>query len=381
MKIVFAPDSFKGSLTAEQICGLLEEKAKLVFPDCHTISLPVSDGGEGAAEVVISALKGRLHSVMVHDPMGRQIQAVYGSFHKDCAVIEMASASGLPLVLEKDRNIRRANTFGTGELIVDALDKGVRNFYIAIGGSATNDGGIGCAAALGIRFLDEKGEALLPIPENLGKIKTINQTNIHPAVKKAEFTVMCDVTNPLLGEKGASYIFGPQKGASHEDILFLEKGLKNYADVLHKTFGRDFSQVSGAGAAGGLGAGLMAFTGAKLKRGVECILSILDFDHVIQGADLIVTGEGRMDHQSAYGKVLYGVGMAAKKQKIPCVAVVGSIGDGADCLYEYGISSAVTTINAPMTIEEALKNAEELFGNAAERMFRMIDSGIQIKQK
>lgn len=380
MKIVFAPDSFKGSLTAERICELLEEKARLIFPGCETLGIPVSDGGEGAVGVVVSAAKGRYCTAQVHDPMGKKIEAVYGIFHEDRAIIEMAEASGLTLVPEKERNVRRANTFGTGELIADALEQGIRRFYIAIGGSATNDGGIGCAAALGARFFDEEGAELSPVPENLIKIKKIDISQMKPSLKEAEFTVMCDVTNPLVGKTGATYIFGLQKGASGEDILFLEEGMRNYGKVLCETFGRDFSAVPGAGAAGGLGAGLLAFAQAELQKGIECILSILNFHQLIQDADLIVTGEGRMDHQSVYGKVPFGVGMAAKKYGIPCAAIVGSMGKGAEELYACGVDSVITTVNGVMPIEEALENAEELFLNGAERMFRFIRAGMNMKK-
>lgn len=379
MKIVFAPDSFKGTLSAERICELLDEKAKLVFPGCETVGIPVSDGGEGAADVVVSAAKGTFRTITVQDPMGKAIQAKYGIFHGDSAIIEMATASGLPLVPVNERNVRRASTFGTGEMIADALEQGIRKFHIAIGGSATNDGGIGCAAALGAVFLDKDGQELEPVPENLSKICSIDITQMNPRIKEAVFTVMCDVTNPLLGETGATYIFGSQKGATEEDKVFLEQGMENYARVLRETFGKDIASVPGAGAAGGLGAGLMAFVNAGLNRGIESILAILDFDHVIEGADLVVTGEGMMDYQSVYGKVPFGVGMAAKKQGIPCVAVVGGMGRDAADIYGYGVNSIITTINGAMPIEKALENAEELFSNAAERLFRMIDVGMRIR--
>lgn len=375
MKLVFAPDSYKGSLSAERICELLDITAKKVFGECETIGIPVSDGGEGASDVVVAAKNGQFREVEACGPMGKKVTAKYGIFDGDSAIIEMAAASGLPLVPTTERDVRRATTYGTGELIRDALDLGIRKFNIAIGGSATNDGGIGCAAALGVRFLDETGGELEAVPENLGKISRIVLDGVHPAVKEAEFTVICDVTNPLLGATGATRIFGPQKGAAPEDQEFLEEGMTNYARILEETFGRDIAGTPGAGAAGGLGAGLMAFTDAKLKRGIETILGILDFDHVIQGADLVVTGEGRMDYQSVFGKVPFGVGMAAKKQGIPCVAIVGGMGKDASDIYEYGVDSIITTVNGAMSVEEAIENAEEMFLNAAERMFRLIRVG------
>lgn len=379
MKIVFAPDSFKGTLSADRICELLDEKAKLIFPGCETVGIPVSDGGEGAVDVVVSATKGEFREIVAKGPMGKDVNAKYGIFHKDSAIIEMATASGLPLVPVEERDVRRASTYGTGELIADALEQGIRKFHIAIGGSATNDGGIGCAAALGVRFLDENGQELEALPVNLHKIHFIDMSHINPHVQESDFVVMCDVTNPLLGETGATYIFGPQKGADEEDKKFLEAGMENYAKVLEKTFGKDIASTPGAGAAGGLGAGLMAFVNARLNRGIETVLGILDFDHVIEGADLVVTGEGMMDYQSVYGKVPFGVGSAAKKQNIPCVAIVGGMGKDAANIYEYGVDSIITTINGAMPIEDALDRAEELFSNAAERLLRMVRVGMSMK--
>lgn len=379
MKIIFAPDSFKGTLSADRICELLKEKAELIFPGCETVGIPVSDGGEGASDVVIAATNGEFREITVKDPLGRDISARYGIFRGDSAIIEMATASGLPLLSRDELDVRHASTYGTGQLIADALDTGIRKFHIAIGGSATNDGGMGCAAALGARFLDKEGKELEPVPVNLGKIQEIDLSKMHSGIQEAEFVVMCDVTNPLLGESGATYIFGPQKGADDADKKFLEAGMENYAKVLEKTFGRNVAEVAGAGAAGGLGAGLMAFMDARLNRGIDTILSILDFDNVISGADLIVTGEGMMDYQSVFGKVPNGVGLAARKQDIPCVAIVGGMGVNAADIYTCGVDSIITTINGAMPIEKALENAEELFANAAERMFRFIRAGMQIK--
>lgn len=384
MKIIFAPDSYKGSLSAKRICQLLEATAGKVFGECETVSMPVSDGGEGAVDVVVEAVGGSYRQVTVSDPLGRPVEAGYGIFSETshggetAAIIEMTAASGLVLVRKEERNVRRASTFGTGELIRDALEQGIRRFHIAIGGSATNDGGIGCAAALGVRFLDKNEAQLEAIPENLGKIRRIDLSGCHPGVGESEFTVLCDVTNPLLGEKGATCIYGPQKGAGPEDLEFLEAGMKNYAEVLKHTVGRDIAAEPGAGAAGGLGAGLMAFTGAKLRRGIDTILEILDFDRVIAGADLVITGEGRMDEQSAFGKVPMGVGQAAKRQGIPCVAIAGGMGKNAERIYECGVDAIITTINGAMSLETAMENAEELFLNAAERMFRMIAVGYTV---
>lgn len=381
LKFVFAPDSFKGSLSAEKICSLLKNIAEKIFPDCETISIPMSDGGEGAVSVVTSAMGGEIRTVPVKGPMGTIVNAQYGVFGINHAIIEMAAASGLLLVPTDERDILRASTYGTGQLIRSALDDGYKNIYIAIGGSATNDGGIGCAAALGVRFLDAAGRELDPIPANLEKIADIDITDLHAGIPCANITVMCDVTNPLLGSEGATYIFGPQKGATKKQQKLLEKGLTNYAAVLERKFGVNVNEIPGSGAAGGLGAGLLVFLNGHLKRGIDTIMDILSFKEKIYGADLVITGEGKMDDQSAYGKVASGVGMEAKKQNIPCVAIVGGMGKDASDLYKYGVESIITTINAAIPIETAMEQAEELFVNAAERMFRMIRVGMEMKNR
>lgn len=381
MKIIFAPDSFKGSLSAERACELLEKEAKKVFPDCRTVSMPVSDGGEGAVDVVIPSLQGKIQQLLVHGPLGDAVTAQYGVFRENCMMIEMASASGLTLVEPEKRDILHANTFGTGELIRHGLDAGCRNFYIAIGGSATNDGGIGCASALGVRFLDEEGNELSPLPENLKKIARIDISKIHPALKESSFTVMCDVTNPLTGPEGATNVFGPQKGGSREELELLEDGMVHYRKVLKEFTGIDVGGVPGAGAAGGLGAGLLAFTGAQMESGIQVILRILGFEELIADADLVITGEGQIDYQSAFGKVPSGVGKACLRHGVPCVVLAGSIGKGAEKLEECGICSMMSILNAPMPLKEAIERAEELFSGAAHRLFMMVKAGMQIGKK
>jgi len=382
MRIVFAPDSFKGTISASRACELLKASAERVFPGCETVSVPMSDGGEGAAEVVAEAMGGRMRPARARGPLGDPVDARYGLFREgggsECAVIEMAAASGITLVPRGRLDARRASTLGTGDLILDALGLGVRKLYVAIGGSATNDGGIGCAHALGARFLDSAGAVLPPVPESLPAIAGIDASGIDPRVREAEFTVMCDVANPLLGPEGATHVFGPQKGASPGDVAFLEAGMANYARALERAFGRDYAGAPGAGAAGGLGACLMAFCGARLMRGVEAILGILGFERLAAGADLVVTGEGRIDWQSAYGKVPCGVGQAARRQGVPCVALAGGMGKGAQDVYACGVDAIATTVNAPMPLEQALADAEALFLDAADRMFRLIRVGMKV---
>lgn len=378
MKLLFASDSFKGTLSSEQIIRLLTDSANRIFPGCETVGVPIADGGEGTVDAVIAVTKGCLRTVKVHGPLMEEASASYGVFHGDSAIIEMAAASGLPMVPAQKRNPLHTTTFGTGELIRDALDNGYRRLSIAIGGSATNDGGMGAMRALGIKFLDQDGKELSGIGEDLGKVADIDVSGLHPAVKDASITVMCDVNNPLTGPDGATYTFGKQKGGTHEILDELEAGMKQYAAVMRDKLGLDVENLAGAGAAGGLGAALCGYLNAELKSGIETVLDLIDFDGLLEGTDLVVTGEGRIDWQSAFGKVPSGVGMRCKAKQIPAVAIVGGMGDGVEKIYEFGVDSIVPTINGAMNIEEALERAEELYISAADRAFRMIRAGMQV---
>lgn len=306
-----------------------------------------------------------------------ETEASYGVFHGDSAIIEMAAASGLPMVPTEKRNPLNTTTYGTGELIKDALDHGYRKLSIAIGGSATNDGGMGAMSALGVRFLDAEGNVLTGVGSDLEKVADIDMSGLHPAVAEAEITVMCDVTNPLTGPDGATYTFGKQKGGTPEILDRLEAGMKKYAALMREK-GMDVENQAGAGAAGGLGAALCGYLKANLKSGIETVLDLIDFDGLLEGTDLVVTGEGRIDWQSAFGKVPSGIGMRCKAKGVPAVAIVGGMGDGAEKIYEFGVESIVPTINGAMDIEEALERAEELYANAADRTFRMIRVGMQM---
>ena len=380
MKFLFASDSFKGSLTSRRIGKMLEQTASEVFPNCQCDIITIADGGEGTTEAVLDATNGRMVQVNVNNPIWKPVTATYGIIGDNKCVMEMASASGLPMVPEDMRDPRYTTSYGTGEMICDALDRGIRNISIAIGGSATNDGGIGCMKALGVRFLDDKGDELRGAGADLINIREIDITNLNPLVKGANFTVMCDVNNPLCGTKGATYTFGAQKGATPEIQDELEAGMRNYRDILIREFGVDMDKVEGAGAAGGLGAALMVFLGGKLKSGIETVLDLVDFDKRLEGVDMVVTGEGAADYQSVYGKVMRGVGDHCKSHGVPVVAIVGSMGNRAENIFEYGINSMITTINGVMSLEDAMNNAEELYLSAAKRMFRMINIGMVIKQ-
>lgn len=375
MKIMIASDSYKGSLSSLEVAQNIQKGVLEVFPDSEFEVLAMADGGEGTVEALMDSLHGTYQQIECMNPLYEKINATYGVFHDNCAIIEMASASGLPLV--KEKKIRQANTFGTGQLILDALNKGCRTIYIGIGGSATNDGGIGMAHALGIRFYDSQHQLLSPIPQNLPLIDTIDSSSLDARIQDTQIIVMCDVDNPLCGKKGASYIYGPQKGATQEDILFLDHGLQNLADVCQQTGYQNFQNVAGAGAAGGLGFGLMTFLNAKLQNGIKTILDIVHFDERIQGCQLVITGEGRIDHQSIYGKVPTGVALAAKKHHIPTIAIVGSIGENLGQIYDY-IDTIESSVDHPCSLEDALKNAGDHVYQASIRMMKAIQLGKKI---
>ena len=379
MKFLFASDSFKGTLSSKRTAELLAQAASEIFPGCEYSSIEVADGGEGTTDAVLSAVNGEKIAVSVHGPLWEEISAYYGKLDDRRAVMEMAAASGLPLVPSEQRDPRKTTSYGTGEMIADALGKGFRDISIAIGGSATNDGGIGCMRALGVRFLDENGQELSGCGADLAEIRSIDVSGLDPRVKECKFTVMCDVTNPLCGEKGATHTFGKQKGGTPEILEELEKGMCNYRDILKNQFGVNMDEVPGAGAAGGLGAALMVFLNGTLKSGIETVLDLVEFDRKLEGVSLVVTGEGSTDWQSVFGKVMQGVGVHCRKAGIPAVAVVGSMGKGAEDIFDYGIESILTTVNAVMPLDEALSRAEELYLQAARRMFRMLRAGREMK--
>ena len=381
MKFLFASDSFKGTLSSEQIITLLDAAAKNVFPDCETMGIPVADGGEGTIDAVISVLHGSIYEVDVHGPLMEEVVSRYGETGNGAAVIEMAAASGLPMVPVDKRDPRVTTTYGTGELIKTALDRGCRDITIAIGGSATNDGGMGAMRALGIRFLDENGEELSGCGNDLARVADIDISGLHSAVKDARFTIMCDVNNPLTGPDGATYTFGKQKGGSPEILDELEQGMIHYAALIREKVGTDVDQIPGSGAAGGLGAAFCVFLKAEMKSGIETVLELIHFDELLEGVDLVITGEGRIDWQSAFGKVPSGIGNRCRKKGIPAIAIVGGMGDKAEMIFDHGIDSIITTINGAMGLDEALERAEELYAGAAERAFRMVKAGMSLQDR
>lgn len=380
MKFLFASDSFKGTLTSDQTIELLTKAAEEVFGSCETSGVPVADGGEGTTDAVVKARSGEIITVPVHGPLMEMEQGFYGRLSDTEAILEMAAASGLPMLPEEKRNPLNTTTYGTGELLKAALDAGYTEIAIAIGGSATNDGGMGFASALGIRFLDQEGNVLEGRGENLEKVAHIDMSGLNPAVQKAHFTVMCDVTNPLCGPNGATYTFGKQKGGTPEILDRLEKGMQNYRDVIIREFGINPDEIQGSGAAGGLGAALKVFLHAEMKSGIETVLDLIDFDARLEGVDLVVTGEGRTDWQSCFGKVMQGVGDRSAKHQVPVAALCGGLGPDYEKIYAHGIRSIMTTVDGPMPLKEALDNASELYYKGAIRMFRFLQTGMQMNR-
>lgn len=378
MKFLFASDSLKGTLSSDDTGRLLAKAAKEVFPACICEGIPVADGGEGTVDAVIRAVQGQQIRVKAQDPLMQTRETYYGKLDENRAIIEMALASGYALVPAEKRNPLYTSSYGTGELIRDALGRGFRDITIAIGGSATNDGGMGCMRALGVRFLDRAGRELMGNGSDLGCLAAIDDSGLDPRIADAVFTVMCDVTNPLCGENGATYTFGPQKGATPEILERLERGMENYRDILIRTYDMNPDTIPGSGAAGGLGAALLVFLRAQLKSGIETVLDLIEFDRRLKGVSLVVTGEGCTDWQSCYGKVVQGVGDRCRKHNVPAVALVGGMGEGAEQIYEHGIRSIVTTVNGIMPPKEAFKNAEILYYQAALRLFRLLKTGMEL---
>lgn len=377
-RFVFASDSLKGTLSSLDAARLLGEAAERHFPGCSLTSVPVADGGEGTLDVLLATRGGEKVHVLVDGPLGRPVEASYALLPGDAAIIETAAASGLTLLASGERDPLAASTYGTGQLVRDALERGARDVTIALGGSATNDGGMGLARALGARLLDERGRELAGRGADLARVAEVDLSEVCPLVAEAHFTMMCDVDNPLVGPEGASAVFGPQKGASPEDVQRLDAGMRRWADVLEETFGQSFD-VPGAGAAGGLGAACLAFLGAKAVGGVERVLELVGFDALLEGADLCVTGEGHADAQTLRGKVVSGVAAACERAGVPCVAVVGGMSAGAERVP--GLTAMVPVAIDAMPLNEALERAEELYALAAERLFSLLSLGAGLGQR
>ena len=381
MKLIFAPDSFKGSLSALESCDILERVAARHFPGAETISVPVADGGEGTVDALLRAMGGERRQMQVSGPIFEPVTATWGMLSDGAtAVMEMAQASGLPYVPQDKRDPRNATTLGTGEMLAEAIRQGARKILIGIGGSATNDGGIGLLTALGAVFTDAAGKRVSPVGGALATVAHADFSGLMPELRQTQITVICDVTNPLLGENGATFIYGPQKGATEAIRDELEAGMAHYAKVVQDALGRDIASFPGAGAAGGLGAARGGVLGATLKSGIDAVLDAVDFDKKLDGVSLAVTGEGRIDEQSVrFGKVPVGVAKRCAARGIPTVAIVGGIGEGAEGLYELCESTIQTTVSGPMSLEKAMQDAPALYEQAADRLMRAIRIGMNLK--
>ena len=354
---------------------LLDKAAREVFRDVETVKVPMSDGGEGLIDAVIAASGGSKEIVTVHDPLMGMIEAPYALVKGKLAVIEMAAASGLPLVEGSLRDPRYTSTYGTGELIRAALDSGCEYIVMGIGGSATNDGGMGALRALGAKFLDEKGRELDGRGIDLTKLAAIDLSELDERIADVSFTVMCDVTNPLCGPNGATWVYGPQKGGTPEILEELESGMEKYRDLLYEVTGHDCDNVMGAGAAGGFGAAAYAVLGAELRSGIETMLGMLKFDEKLEGVDIVVTGEGRADGQSVSGKVMQGVARRAEAKGIPVIGLVGSLGEGWEEILKCGVSRLICITGGDVSVEEAMAEPKKHYYEAARRMFETYKDG------
>lgn len=358
---ILVPDSFKGTLSAIEVCNIMKSSIKNLYKDANIISVPVADGGEGTVDAFLYALGGEKKSIWVSDAFNEQkILAHYAMLKDDIAVIEMATCAGLPLVknrLEPDKT----TTFGVGELIIDAINSGAKKIILGLGGSATNDGGCGMAVALGVKFKDEQDQEFIPTGGTLSQIYKIDMNNIYPKIKDVEFISMCDVDNPLCGRLGASAVFAPQKGADEDMVRLLDEGLAHLAKIIKRDLHIEVKDIKGAGAAGGLGAGSIAFLQSKLTKGIDVILDTINFDELVSKADIVFTGEGKFDSQSLHGKVVMGVANRSQKYKTPVIVVTGAIGENIQEAYNKGITAIFSINKEPMEFSKsALKSKENM---------------------
>jgi glycerate kinase len=372
MKILLAPDKFRGSLTAPEVCEAMSEGIRKAVPNAEIVAIPMADGGEGTSAILTFNAGGQMHTVLVSDSLGRQINAEFGlSADGKTAYLEMATASGLRLLQSHERNPLLTTTFGTGELIRTAVDKGAKHVILGIGGSATTDGGIGMAAALGWHFLDKNGGKLNPVGGNLSQIQKIIPPLTFPAI---DIQVACDVTAPLYGPSGAAYVYAPQKGADAEMVEKLDDGLRHLDAIIQRDFGVNLAQVEGTGAAGGLGFGLLFFLKATLKEGVKIVMEQTGFEEKLPGVDLIFTGEGKMDEQTLQGKLIAGIAQAAHRKHIPVVALCGTLLVSAEEVQRIGLTYAVSILNRPMTLDDAIAYAHQGVSDSTYQLTKLFSS-------
>ncbi|HAQ20424.1 MAG TPA: glycerate kinase [Prolixibacteraceae bacterium] len=373
MYIVIAPDSFKECLSATLVAEAISSGIKRIVPEAEMISIPLADGGEGTVEALVAVTNGKIIPTSSVDALNRPVESFYGILgYGKTAVIEMAAASGLELLAPNERNPLITTTYGTGLLLKAALEAGFTRIILGIGGSATNDGGAGMAQALGFKLLDKNNNPIGLGGSSLGKLHTIDRSNVHPLLQSVKITVACDVSNPLLGASGATRVYGPQKGATPEMLETLEANMSHFARILHKEFGNDISYIPGAGAAGGLGAGLMVFCQAEIVSGFELISKLTHLEDQISKASLVFTAEGKIDSQTAFGKTIIGVAKLAKKHSVPVIALAGIVCDDLTELYGQGITSVFAIGDQPMSLEESKSRAAEMLAATSERVMRII---------
>lgn len=379
VRIVVAPNSFKKRISAVAVAEVMEQGVLSIFPDAEVIKVPITDGGEGTIQAFIMATGGQIITESVFGPLGKPIETYWGILGDgETAVIEMAAASGLPLVPHEKRNPRITTTFGTGELIKAALDKGIRKLIIGIGGSATNDGGMGMACALGVKFMDAVGNSLPSGGAALQQLTTIDVSQMDPRLAETTIVVVCDVDNPLCGPRGTSNVYGPQKGATDEMIAELDAALAKFAAIAKKTTGKDVVEYPGAGAAGGLGAGLMLFTNAELLTGVDIVLEIVNFADIAKDAAFIITGEAHTDYQTACGKAPVGIAHIGNQYNVPTFCVSGSLGAGYEDVYSSGIAGLMSILPSSMNVADCMQNEPELIQSATQRLCRIIKKSMEI---
>ena len=380
MKIVIAPQAFKGSLSALNVANAVQKGVRRIFPDAQILTCPVADGGDGTLETLVESSGGKIIETNVADPTGKPIVAQWGAMGDgNTAVIEMARTSGLALLTLEERDPLNATTYGLGEIIVSALNKGFRKFIVGIGGSATNDAGAGMAQALGIRLMDREGRNLVFGGAALQNLSVIDTSSIDQRVLESNFQIACDVNNPLTGPEGASAVYGPQKGATEENVRQLDSALGVFAEVTKRDLGKDISNLEGAGAAGGLGAGMIAFVEGHLRAGVDIVLDTVNLAEKLESADLVITGEGSIDFQTVYNKAPIGVARMAKARGIPTIGISGMLGKNYQIVHNHGIDAALSIANGPISLEESLQNAPSLISEAVEESLRLISVGMKLR--
>jgi glycerate kinase len=372
MKIVIAPDSFKGSMSATEVCDIVEGSILKIMPTAKIVKIPISDGGEGLVEALVRHQSGEIIKIKTKDPLFREITAIYGILNGEVAVIEMSAASGLPLLADDERNPLKTSTYGTGEMIADAIRRGCHKIILGLGGSATNDGGLGVANALGVRFYDQNMELLAPVGENLSRVRTIDTSQVKPALQEVEIVIACDVDNVLCGVQGAAAIYGPQKGANSEMVIFLDQGLSMFGQLLEKKTARKLVKLKGIGAAGGMALPLVALFKSQLKSGLDIVLDEIGFEAAIDGADMIITGEGKTDAQSVMGKVISGVGKRGKNLNIPVVVISGALDDGYEAIYNCGVVAAFAIFSNDRGLVWHMQNAPQLLAKTIDNLFRFL---------